>query len=143
VRIYDAAGRARGGFELRLGTERHPLTDATIDSVSRQNASQDIPPRALTRAFRSRWKTWPLVQDMLVDDRSRVWVQPVTHTPEARWLAFDRSGNPVATLQLPRGVRPRLIQEDRVYAVSRDSLDVESVVVYRLEPSSTPTREHP
>jgi hypothetical protein len=80
---------------------------------------------------------------MLVDDRSRVWIQPVTHTPESRWLAFDTTGKPVATVQLPPGVRPRLIQADRIYAVSRDSLDVQSLVVYRLEPSSTSTREKP
>lgn len=143
VRIHDAAGRERGGFELRLATGRRPLTDATIDSVSRQNGSPDIPPRALTRAFRSRWETWPLVEGMLVDDRSRVWIQPVTHTPESHWLAFDRNGTPVAALRLPPGVRPRLIQADRMYAVSSDSLDVQSLVVYRLQPSFTPTREQP
>lgn len=143
VHVYDDSGRERRSFDIRLSTERLPLTDATIDSVAQQNATQDIPARALTRAFRSRWKTWPLVEGMLVDDQSRVWIQPVTHTPESRWIAFDTTGKQVATLQLPRGVQPRLIRADRMYAVSSDSLDVQSLVVYRLEPSPTPTREHP
>ncbi|HEX6038303.1 hypothetical protein [Longimicrobium sp.] len=143
VHVYDVSGQERRSIPIRLDTQRLPLTDATIDSVAQQNATQDIPARALTRAFRSRWETWPLVENMLVDDRSRVWIQPVTHTPESRWIAFDTTGKQVATLRLPRGVQPRLIQADRIYTVSSDSLDVQSLVVYRLEPSPTPTREHP
>ena len=99
--------------------------------------------RTFTQAFRSRWQTWPLVQDMLVDDQSRVWIQPVTQGADASWLAFDSGGAQVAALTLPRGVRPRLIRGNRMYGISKDSLDVESVVVYRLEPSPTPNREYP
>jgi hypothetical protein len=127
----------------RIPSPRVPLADATIDSVWQMNADGGFDRRTFTQAFRSRWQTWPLIQDMLVDDQSRVWIQPVTQSPNADWLAFDSGGAQVAALTLPRGVRPRLIRGDRMYGVSKDSLDVESVVVYRLEPSPTPTREQP
>ena len=100
-----------------------------------------LPKRALSEAFRARWQTWPLVQDMLVDDQSRVWLMPVTHTPKVSWTAFDTRGRQLARVQLPRSVWPRLIRGDRLYAVSRDSLDVESLAVYRLTPSSNRTPE--
>lgn len=143
VTIHDARGRSRGGFVAKIPFPRLPLADASIDSVWRMNADGGFDRRAFTQAFRARWRTWPLVQDMLVDDRSRVWIQPVTEGAEAHWLAFDGGGAQVASLTLPRTVRPRLIRGDRMYGIRKDSLDVESVVVYRLAPSSTPTREHP
>jgi hypothetical protein len=143
VRVHDATGRSRGSFIAELGTRRLPLAAATIDSVSERNASAYLSKRTLTQAFRSRWQTWPLVEDMLVDDQSRIWIQPVAQTPDATWLAFDAKGTQLATLSLPRSVHPRLIRGDRLYAVSKDSLDVESLVVYRLAPSSTRTPEQP
>jgi hypothetical protein len=142
VNIHDPTGRSRGGFTARLSTPRIPLSDATIDSIAQRN-SGSIPSRAISEAFRARWKTWPLVENMLVDDRSRVWIMPVTQGPLADWLAFDAHGTQLAALRLPRTVHPRLIRGDRLYAVSRDSLDVESLVVYRLTPSSTPAVERP
>lgn len=142
VNIHGTDGRPRGSFTARLATPRIPLSDATIDSIARRNAG-NIPGRAISEAFRARWKTWPLVENMLVDDRSRVWIMPVTQGPLADWLAFDARGTQLAALRLPRTLHPRLIRGDRLYAVSRDSLDVESLVVYRLTPSSTPAVESP
>jgi hypothetical protein len=143
VTIHDTRGRPRGGFTARLPYPRLPLSQETIDTVWRLNSRGGYDRRTLTQAFRSRWQTWPLVQDMLVDDQSRIWIQPVTQTPDAPWLAFDAKGTQLATLTLPRSVHPRLIRGDRMYAVSRDSLDVETLVVYRLTPSSTRTPEQP
>lgn len=137
VHVHDTEGRPQGSFVADLGVPRLPLQAATIDSAAQANALAGLTRGALSKAFRSRWQTWPLVQDMLVDDQSRIWILPVTHSPEVRWLAFDARGRQLATVQLPRSVRPRLIRGDRMYAVSRDSLDVESLVVYRLAPSST------
>lgn len=141
VRIHDSEGRPRGSFAVELGVRRIPLAASTIDSVARANAAAGLTVKALSDAFRSRWKTWPLVQDMIVDDQSRIWILPVSHSPQVSWLAFDARGRQLATVQLPRSVRPRLIRGDRMYAVSRDSLDVESLVVYRLAPSSTRDKE--
>lgn len=143
VSIHGPDGRARGGFDARLPFPRQPLTDATLDSVWQMNADGGFDRRTFTQAFRSRWQTWPLVQDMLVDDQSRVWIQPVTQGPTSAWLAFDSAGEQVATLSLPRAVRPRLIRGDRMYGIRTDSLDVETVVVFRLTPSSTRTPDRP
>jgi dipeptidyl aminopeptidase/acylaminoacyl peptidase len=139
VHVHDTAGRVRGSFVADLGAPRLALAAATVDSVAEVNAQPGTPKRTLVDAFSGRWKTWPLVQDMLVDDQSRVWILPVTHAPQVSWVAFDARGRRLATLQLPRSVRPRLIRGDRLYAVSRDSLDVETLAVYRLQPSSTRT----
>jgi len=143
VSIHDQTGRARGGFTARLSSPRLALTDATIDSAARLGSGPGIGVRTLSEAFRARWQTWPMVEDMLVDDQSRVWIMPVTHAPFADWLAFRTDGTQLAALRLPRAVHPRLIRGDRLYAVSKDSLDVESLVVYRLTPTSTPTPGRP
>lgn len=141
VHVHDTSGRPRGSFTVDVGVPRLPLGASTIDSVARANAATGITPRMLSEAFRSRWQTWPLVQDMLVDDQSRIWILPVSHAPQVSWHAFDARGKQLARLQLPRSVRPRLIRGDRMYAVSRDSLDVETLVVYHLAPASTRTPE--
>ncbi|HST58767.1 MAG TPA: hypothetical protein VLK84_08770 [Longimicrobium sp.] len=141
VHIHDTQGRPQGSFAVELGVSRLPLLATTIDSVAQANAAAGLTRKALSDAFHARWQTWPLVQDMLVDDQSRIWILPVTHAPQVNWLAFDARGKQLASVQLPRSVRPRLIRGDRMYAVSRDSLDVESLVVYRLAPSSTRTPE--
>lgn len=139
VSIHDKSGRPQGSFIASLDVPRLPLATMTIDSVATVNVAPGISKRTLVDAFSGRWKTWPLVQDMLVDDQSRIWILPVTHAPQVSWIAFDARGRRLATLQLPRSVRPRLIRGDRLYAVSRDSLDVETLAVYRLQPSSTRT----
>jgi hypothetical protein len=141
VHIHDTAGKSRGSFNADLGVSRLPLAATTIDSVADTNANPGTPRHTLVDAFSTRWKTWPLVQDMIVDDQSRIWILPVSHAPQVRWIAFDARGGRLATLELPRSVRPRLIRGDRLYAVSRDSLDVETLAVYRLAPSSTRTPE--
>jgi hypothetical protein len=143
VTVYDPNSRRVRSFQAALNTRPFPLGDATIDSAAEQNASRGIPSRTLRDAFRSRWRTWPLVADMLVDDQSRVWIKPVTHDSIGEWFAFTARGERVASFRLPQTVTPRLIRGDRLYGVSRDSLDVESVVVYRLTPSSTRTPERP
>lgn len=143
VSIHDIEGREQGRFAAAIPSARLPINGSTLDSISGLSVSPGFSKAALSEAFRSRWQTWPLVQDMLVDDQSRIWILPVSHAPQVRWHAFDARGTELATLQLPRSVRPRLIRGDRMYAVSRDSLDVESLVVYRLAPASTRTTEGP
>jgi hypothetical protein len=143
VSIHDKAGRPQGSFTAQLAVPRLPLATSTIDSASAASVTTGISKRTLDEAISARWKTWPLVQDMIVDDQSRIWILPVTHAPQVSWIAFDSRGRRLATLQLPRSVRPRLIRGDRLYAVSRDSLDVETLAVYRLQPSSTRTPEGP
>lgn len=144
VSVYDPTGRRTAAFPIStLGGERLLLGDATIDSAAALNAGEGLTSRMLSEAFRSRWQTWPLVEQMLVDDQSRVWIKPVTHDSIGDWFAFTAKGERVASFRLPQTVVPRLIRGDRLYGVSRDSLDVESVVVYRLTPSSTRTPERP
>ena len=143
VSIHGADGKPRGSVLLKMSFPRLPIAPTTIDSLAERNAQGGFTRRTLERAFSQRWQTWPLVQDMLIDDQSRIWIQPVTQGPQASWLAFDEQGRQLATLQLPRNTRPRLIRGDRMYAVNVDSLDVESLVVYRLTPSSTRTGEDP
>lgn len=139
VRIHDVNGRLAGEFTAALPGKRLPLAGSSIDSMAGENAGGGLTPRMLADAFRSRWTTWPLVEDMLVDDQSRIWIKPVSHDSIGDWLAFTPRGRQVASFRLPRTVTPRLIRGDRLYGVSRDSLDVESVVVYRLTPTSTRT----
>ncbi|HEX2166380.1 MAG TPA: hypothetical protein VHG09_03985, partial [Longimicrobiales bacterium] len=92
----------------------------------------------------------PALWKLLSDGSGRIWVQeypraaggrPVEFKALARsepsnWLVFEEDGALVGQLQFPANTEVLHIDGDRVVVVERDDLDVESVVVYRLQRSS-------
>lgn len=54
------------------------------------------------------------------------WSEPST------WERFDTAGTFTGRIALPDGVRPRALRGDRLWAIVRDSMDVPSVVRYRI-----------
>lgn len=51
---------------------------------------------------------------------------------ERRWLGFDRGGALVASVRTPPRLDPHLVCDDRVWGVSRDELDVQTVRDFQL-----------
>ena len=48
------------------------------------------------------------------------------------WWVLDRAGEPVGSLQLPRTLRVRYVQRDRLWAVETDELGVYHLARYRI-----------
>ena len=116
---------------------RRPITSHDRDSVSAAMANDLVPATAIQRALlRYPAKTWPLVQDVIVDDQDRIWAG-ITGGPGEphQWMAFDMDGARVAQVDLPVNAHLRLVRGSTAYVVETDESDVPQVVVYDLKPS--------
>jgi hypothetical protein len=72
---------------------------------------------------------------LLVTDTDGVWLRPFhlpDHSGASSWPMFDASGQFEGIATMPPGFRPTAVLRDLVLGVHRDSLDVESVRVYRM-----------
>jgi sugar lactone lactonase YvrE len=80
--------------------------------------------------------THPALHGFLFDDAGHLWVSPVTSAEEGRVLdVFRLDGSHLGRAALPTPARssPRAIRGDRMLVVARDSLDVPTVIVLRIE----------
>jgi hypothetical protein len=133
VRVFDASGRQVAAITPSALPARYPISAREYDSVTATFGDAALARRARP-LVQARWRTWPLIHDMLVDDRGGVWIRPA-RGPRNQWLHHDAAGAFVGSLDLPDTVMPRLIAGGRVYCVVVDELDVPRVVVYALDPT--------
>lgn len=131
VRVFDADGRQVTAITPAGLPARRPISDREYDSVAAGFGDAALARRARP-LVQERWRTWPLIEDLLVDDRGGVWIKPARQMGN-RWLHHDPGGRFVGPLELPAGTMPRVIAGGRVYCVVKDELDVPRVVVYALE----------
>lgn len=88
-------------------------------------------------------ETRPALDDLLVDREGRVWAARWDWADDATPLhiVHDSTGRPLFRLRLPARSRLEDVSGNRVLLVTRDSLDVESLVVRRVVAPSTETPE--
>lgn len=132
--------------------ERHPFTGGrTKEVVQREHRAVPV-----TRAERDRRlddyrdfvrqggridlsripDSYPALHGFLFDDEAHLWVSPVTRKQEGRVLdVFEPDGSYLGRVALPTAARssPKFIRDNRMLVVERDSLDVQSIVVLRVE----------
>lgn len=138
VTIHGADGRMRGRIDAQEEARPIPIPEQAVDSFASLMAPPPQPRGPALRALQ-RWRTWPVLESMLVDDASRVWLKLRTQdAAPGTWMAFRETGERVASVTLPPNAHPRLIRGDRVYAAVLDELDVPTLVVYQLVPSASP-----
>jgi streptogramin lyase len=80
----------------------------------------------------------PILERLLVDDAGRLWVRHATADSTAAFDIFDRDGVLVATATAGFGsspLAPVAVRSGSLYAVVRDSLDVQYVVRGRIPDS--------
>lgn len=80
--------------------------------------------------------TKPALSTMFFDDQGRMWlVHPSRLGPSQHHLrVFDVDGNPVGSLDVPLVANPRpFVRGHWLIGVSRDALDRETVLVYRIQ----------
>jgi hypothetical protein len=78
----------------------------------------------------------PFFLALYVDADLNVWVRPwptvSTRTGVASYVVFDRNGKLLARATVPANMRPESIMSDHIFSIETDSLDVQSVVKWRL-----------
>ena len=79
----------------------------------------------------------PVFGRVLVDAEQRIWVRdyiaPWAGDLPQQWTVLDPEGRPLARVETPVGLDVMHIGAEHVTGVVRDELDVEYVVVYRVE----------
>lgn len=137
--VYSVDGQHLKTVRPAWAPPRRPITPRERDSVVTALSDAMIGPAQVRRALAEHGATtWPLTQDMIVDDHDRVWVGITGSRGEPHhWTAFDLDGARVAQVDLPVNARLRLVRGSSAYGVELDENDVPRVVIYDLKPTST------
>ncbi len=154
--VYRIEVRAASGKLVRVITKRYTARKVTasdqkkiLDALRKMMLQQGIPSAALDQVLGavSFAETYPAMQSVRAGPDSTVWVQHVrtaedlsgasgeldiSHMGSDDWDVFEADGRYLGTLTLPPRFRPMLVRGDDFWGVQRDSLDVPSVVRYRL-----------
>ena len=83
----------------------------------------------------------PSIGRVFVDGEGRLWIErfeairmgTATQKPGDQWSILSEDGVPLAILRLPASTRLEDVRGEDVVVVRRDSLDVQTVVIYRLK----------
>jgi hypothetical protein len=75
----------------------------------------------------------PFVQGLVANDEKTVWFEKGIAVGEREWLIVDRSGQPIASVRVPRRLDLKVVGMDRVWGIERDSDGLESIVVLRVQ----------
>jgi len=142
--VYTVEGRHRTTIRPSYSAPRRPIIQRERDSVVAMLSDQLVPAASVRRALDEHGATtWPLVQDMIVDDQDRIWVGITGARGEPNhWMAFDQGGIRVAQVDLPANMLMRVVRGTTAYVSALDENDVPQVVVFDLKPSQTLAMAH-
>lgn len=138
IDVHSPAGKLLRTIRPAGEPRPRPIEPAERDSVVDMLANPYAPKAIVGRALDAVGnRTWPVLQDMVVDDRGRIWLAVTGMRGEnVHWTAFDEHGSRVGGFDLPEGVRLHRIRGDAAYGVRLDADDVPEVVVYDLLPAA-------
>ncbi|HSH46554.1 MAG TPA: hypothetical protein VK966_11990, partial [Longimicrobiales bacterium] len=139
---------------IRKDTERRPLAESDKDEFRRliQEAWEEagMPPEAVSMMSQaiSFAEHYPAYLNILGGPDGTIWVQGI-QTPEEvhesgvtfnlqdmggrSWEVFDAEGRLLGTVEMPPRFTPLSFQDEVIYGVSMDELDIQYVTRVRLE----------
>jgi hypothetical protein len=144
VEVHSTTGKHLATIRADGPFPERPITSAEFDSVASETVKGlPLPLEPVRRALeKSGKRTWPLLQDLLVDDAGVVWLAVTGERGEGvHWIGVDERGRRVAAFDVPDRVRIHLIRGRAAYGVQLDDDDVPHVVIYDLKPQPTRTQE--
>lgn len=128
IEVYDLEGQRDRAFSSPYTPPR--VTGEDIEHAVKEQSADELLSRALRAEAPERW---PAYHNFVVDDAGQIWVGLTSPNGEPiRWAVFSRTGERLCSVTFPETVGPEVIRDNRVYGVARDTLDVPSVVVYRV-----------
>ena len=75
----------------------------------------------------------PFVQALVAVDEKTVWFERGVATGDREWMLVDLSGQPAASLRVPRSLELKAVSLDRVWAIEKDSDGLERIIVLRVQ----------
>jgi hypothetical protein len=147
VAVYDASSGALTML-LRAALPRRAVTRVLVNSL-RSEMSERMPATPLRAGYlrlidqSPTPDSLPAYDRMLIDRDGALWLREYRAPADVSvaWNVFDRPGRWLARVDLPAQLDVRDIGADYLIAITRDSLDVELVQLYRLtRPSAALSR---
>jgi hypothetical protein len=131
---------------VRWTARQERLTSSEVDSVRADAIAtlsrRPLPPNPFATNFASEIlpQHRPSIGRVFVDRERHIWIERFEATrlglaaqkPGNQWSILRDDGLPIAILRLPSQTRLEDVRGDEVVVVRRDSLDVQSIAVYRL-----------
>jgi hypothetical protein len=119
--LNEVRGQYEAGWE-EIRAQRPDLVESLMDALFSPNVLPEL---------------LPALGPVVLDEGGRIWVSRFKPTndlwnQEDSWHILDPVGRPVARVILPPDARLAACLRDHVALIMRDSLDVESLRVYRL-----------
>jgi hypothetical protein len=140
----DASLRVAG--IIRWPAKQERLTSGEVDSVRAEAIAtlsrRPLPPNPFVMHFAPDIlpEVRPAIGRVFVDREGRIWIERfeamrmgAVQKPGNQWTILRDDGLPIAILQLPSQTRLEDVRGDEVVVVRRDSLDVQTVAVFRVK----------
>ncbi len=137
IRVYDSCGEYLRAFYHPFQKKEFTREDAIRQqeleyeegvvewrtSVIRQAPEEDIP------------ESWPALNDMLIDDESRLWVSTIVEDFEVyQWWVLKNTGELMARYTWPRNRQIEVVKNGKVYTRETDpETGLQQVVRYGFE----------
>lgn len=142
---YEIRTYSRAGDLVRLTRLDQPLEAVTdVQREAELERRLENAPEPARPGLRSRWPELPIPDRMPayhkleVDARGNLWVQEYrTEDGPQRWTVFDGEGRALGRIDLPKGLDVQEIGEDYVLAIALDEMEIEHVVLHRLDRGPT------
>lgn len=137
VAVLDTAGTLRR--LIRWPAEARKVTPEEIEEYKRSSLEQvDASFRQMQERVLAKVpfpETKPAYQGLAVDAEGNLWLKGFAAPGEetAAWTVLDAEGRLLGTVRLPARLGVSEIGRDYILGILRDDLDVEHVVMYRLE----------
>jgi hypothetical protein len=144
VKVFDRKGTLQ--TVIRWADPQIRVTDDVVTRFVEERLAYSGSSAAGADAARlRRWlqgyefpSTVPAYSKLIADADGLLWVRRyrIPSSPVATWLGFNRRGEWVMDMDVPNTWRILELAETYLLAVTRDTLDVERVVRYRLNAAS-------
>lgn len=115
----EAAAEAAKNRSDRFGSFMADAAARKVEQVKKMEAEESV----------------PAYDNLMTSAEGDVWIRawPDESTPERRWFRLGDDFRPTGWLDLPENSRLVAVGHGLLVAVARDELDVETVVVYRID----------
>jgi hypothetical protein len=134
---YDSHGRLQRLTRWSVPDRRVLSEDvrAARDAALADANESDRPSLVMEQEARPTAETFPAYEQMVANG-GELWVLDFERPRQPgapRWSVFDRTGRLIARVSVPKRFTVLDLGRDYLLGVARDDLDVEHVVMYRLE----------
>lgn len=142
IKVYDAAGNYQRTYYAPYQNAVFTREDAISQQISdyeegvfewRVSVIENAPEEQIP-------DTWPALEDILVDDRNRLWVAAIIDDLDLHeWWVTDESGRLITQFEWPRDEPIEVVKNGYAYTRQTDKdTGLQAIVKYRIEIGGEP-----